>query len=207
MVGSEGEKLPPPREPCRLRLQQLAENLRLRVDSVVGAQTTMTCLTFFEMVLQFVAEGAAGGLNVIAVYMAEILRATGLGDPVFIPHFSPEGVAIAAKWMLLTAMSYFLFRTVLRLAATLIRRGFWMLKLILVMWLFSRIISDPKASSETTVSRLFLLVVFMAVWSVATAKTGTDLSGLESRLSSLEGKVAAMEKEKNPPSDQGINTK
>lgn len=30
------------------------------------------------MALQFVAEGAAGGLNVIAVYMAEILRATGV---------------------------------------------------------------------------------------------------------------------------------
>lgn len=31
------------------------------------------------MALQFVAEGAAGGLNVITVYVAEILRATGVG--------------------------------------------------------------------------------------------------------------------------------
>ena len=30
------------------------------------------------MLLQFLAEGAASGLNVIAVYVSEILRATGV---------------------------------------------------------------------------------------------------------------------------------
>ncbi len=30
------------------------------------------------MLLQFVAEGTASGLNVIAVYVSEILRATGV---------------------------------------------------------------------------------------------------------------------------------
>lgn len=33
---------------------------------------------FLEMVIRFLAEGAASGLNVIAVYVAEILRVTGL---------------------------------------------------------------------------------------------------------------------------------
>lgn len=35
-------------------------------------------IQFFEMLLKFVAEGAASGLNVIAVYVSEILRATGV---------------------------------------------------------------------------------------------------------------------------------
>lgn len=32
---------------------------------------------FLEMVIRFLAEGAASGLNVIAVYVTEILRVTG----------------------------------------------------------------------------------------------------------------------------------
>lgn len=32
---------------------------------------------FFETVIRFLAEGAASGLNVIAVYVTEILRVTG----------------------------------------------------------------------------------------------------------------------------------
>lgn len=36
-----------------------------------------TPLQFFEMVIRFLAEGAASGLNVIAVYVTEILRVTG----------------------------------------------------------------------------------------------------------------------------------
>lgn len=72
-----------------------------------------------------------------------------------------------------------------------------MLKIIVVLLIFSRIISDQKASSETTVARLFLLVMCTAAWSVATAmKCGTDLTGLESRMTSLEARVAAMEKKK-----------
>lgn len=115
----------------------------------------------------------------------------------FIPHFTPEGVAIAAKWMLLAVISYWLLCSVLRLAVTLLRRGFWVLKAIVCMWIFSRIISDPKASSDTTVARLFLLVMVMAVWRVATSMmSGTNLTSLENRLTSLEGRVAAMENSK-----------
>ncbi|XP_053487655.1 transmembrane protein 109 [Ictalurus furcatus] len=180
------------------RLTDVAESLRLRVDSVVGAHTTEKCLMVLDMALHFVAEGAAGGLNVITVYVAEILRATGVGDPVSIPHFTPEGMAVAAKWMLLALISYWLLCAVLRLTVALLRRGFWMLKIIVLVFFFSRIISDPKASSEITLMRLFLLVMFTAVWSVATGrKSGTDLTSLESRLARLEDKVAVMEKCKN----------
>lgn len=72
-----------------------------------------------------------------------------------------------------------------------------MLKIIMVMWLFIWIISDPKASSDVTIARLFLLVVFSAVWSVAAReKNRMDLSSLENQLKSLEGRVAMMEKSK-----------
>ncbi|XP_026796245.1 uncharacterized protein si:dkey-74k8.3 [Pangasianodon hypophthalmus] len=197
-VRCEGGKMPL-EDTFRLgyRLTDVAENLRLHVDSVVGAHTTKKCLTFLDMALQFVAEGAAGGLNVIAVYVAEILRATGVGDPGYIPHFSPEGMAFAAKWLLLAMISYWLLCAVLRLSVALLRRGFWMLKVIVVMWIFSRIVSDPKASSDTMIARLFMLVLFAAVWSVATGgKSRTDLSSLESRLANLETRVAVMEKSK-----------
>lgn len=36
-----------------------------------------TLQQFLEMVIRFLAEGAASGLNVIAVYVTEILRVTG----------------------------------------------------------------------------------------------------------------------------------
>ncbi|KAG7328943.1 hypothetical protein KOW79_007117 [Hemibagrus wyckioides] len=198
-VGCEGGNQPV-QDTFRLSyiLTDVGESLRLHVDSIIGEHTTTKCLLFLDMALQFVAEGAAGGLNVIAVYVAEILRATGVGDPVSIPHFTPEGMAVAAKWILLVVISYWLLCAVLRLAVTLLRRGFWMLKIIVVVVIFSRIISDPKASSETTVARLFLLVMCTAAWSVATAmKCGPDLTGLESRMTSLEARVAAMEKKKN----------
>lgn len=51
--------------------------LRRYVESIVGTHAIQICVEFVEMVLQFVAEGAASGLNVIAVYVSEILRATG----------------------------------------------------------------------------------------------------------------------------------
>lgn len=118
-------------------------------------------------------------------------------DPVSIPHFTPEGMAFAVKWMLLVVISYYLLCAVLRLTVALFRRGFWMLKVTVFIWFFTRIISDPKASSETMVARMFLLVMFAAVWSIATGgKSGTDLTSLESRLTSLEGRVAMMEKRK-----------
>ncbi|KAM9470908.1 uncharacterized protein Hap1MRO34_012811 [Clarias gariepinus] len=195
-VRCEGEKTPG-EDPFRIgcRLTDMAKSLRLNVDSVVGAHTTEKCLTFLDMALQFVAEGAAGGLNVIVVYMAEILRATGLGDVVSMPHFTPEGMALAAKWMLLAVFSYWILCAVMHVTVALLQRGFWMLKVIMLLWIFSRIISDPKASPETTLVRLFLLAMVAAVLNVATSRRrGTDLSTLESQLKRLEGKMAVMEK-------------
>ncbi|XP_036424750.1 transmembrane protein 109 isoform X2 [Colossoma macropomum] len=167
------------------------------VESVVGTQVMKTCGEFVEMVLRFVAEGAASGLNVIAVYVSEILRATGLGDPVSIPHFTAEGVSSVVKYALLGVIAYWLLCAVLRVGVVLLRRVFWLVKSIVVVWLFVRIISDPTAAPDTTAVRVSLLVIFCAVVSVASGSiSGTNSACLESRLSTLEGKVKVMEKRK-----------
>lgn len=167
------------------------------VESVVGTQVLKTCGEFMEMVLRFVAEGTASGLNVIAVYVSEILRATGFGGPVSIPHFTPEGVSSVVKYALLGVIGYWLVCAVLRASIGLLRRVFWLLKSLIVIWLFLRIISDPSAAPDTTAVRVSLLVIICALVSVAAGGTSGINSGcLEERLSTLEGRVQTMEKSK-----------
>lgn len=70
-----------------------------------------------------------------------------------------------------------------------------MLKAIVLVWIFTRLSSDPKASPVTMVSLLFFLLMFTAVQSIVKERnSGTDLTSLESRLTSLEGRVAVMDK-------------
>ncbi|KAL6479907.1 hypothetical protein MHYP_G00109400 [Metynnis hypsauchen] len=167
------------------------------LESVFGPDNVSAIAMFVEMVLQFVAEGAASGLNVIAVYVSEILRATGLGDPVSIPHFTAEGVSSVVKYALLGVIAYWLLCAVLRVGVSLLRRVFWLVKSIVVVWLFVRIISDPTAAPDITAVRVSLLVIFCAVVSVASGSvSGTNSACLENRLSTLEGKVKVMEKRK-----------
>ncbi|XP_076878576.1 voltage-gated monoatomic cation channel TMEM109 isoform X1 [Brachyhypopomus gauderio] len=167
------------------------------LESLCGQETVHTGVMFVEMVLRFVAEGAASGLNVIAVYVSEILRVTGVGDPVSIPHFTPEGVFSVAKWALIAVIGYWLVCVVLRVAMALLKRVFWLLKLVVVARIFVRIVSDPNASPETTATRLSVLVVFCAVVSVATrAASGTNLQWMENRLKSLEERIKVLEKTK-----------
>ncbi|XP_026857908.2 uncharacterized protein si:dkey-74k8.3 isoform X2 [Electrophorus electricus] len=173
----------------------LMDEPRRYVESMVGTHAAETFFAFMEMVLRFVAEGAASGLNVIAVYMSEILRVTGVSDPVSIPHFTPEGVFLAAKWALIAAIGYWLLCVVLRVAIVLLKRVFWLLKVVVVGWLFIRIIGEPSASPNITMVRLTLLVVFCAVLSVAFgAARGTSSQWMENRLKNLEGRVKVLEK-------------
>ncbi|MEQ2252181.1 hypothetical protein ILYODFUR_019129 [Ilyodon furcidens] len=53
-----------------LELQRYAESL-------VGAGVIRSAAEFLQTAIRFLAEGAASGLNVIAVYVTEILRVTG----------------------------------------------------------------------------------------------------------------------------------
>ncbi|XP_016096672.1 transmembrane protein 109-like isoform X2 [Sinocyclocheilus grahami] len=172
------------------------DGLRKYVEAVVGTHVIEIGAEFVEMLLQFVAEGAASGLNVIAVYVSEILRATGVNETVSVPHFTAEGVSAVIKWALLALIAYWLLSLLLRVTVMLVRRVFWLIKAVVVLWLFVRIISDPTASSEVTTMRLTLLVLICAVFGVATSSGGGTGASLESRMSRLEGQVKGLEKKK-----------
>lgn len=172
------------------------DRLRKYVESIVGTHVIEIGAEFVEMLLKFVAEGAASGLNVIAVYVSEILRATGVNETVSVPHFTAEGVSAVTKWALLALISYWLLSLLLRVTVMLVRRVFWLIKAVVVLWLFVRIIGDPTASSQVTTMRLILLVLICAVFGVATSSGGGTGGSLESRMSRLEGQVRGLEKKK-----------
>ncbi|XP_057206249.1 uncharacterized protein si:dkey-74k8.3 isoform X1 [Triplophysa rosa] len=171
------------------------ENAVLYLDSVFGPENVYSVAMFVEMLLKLIAEGAASGLNVIAVYVSEILRATGVSETISIPHFTTEGVSAVIKWALLALIGYSILSVVLRVTVALVRRVFWLLKVILVLWLFVRIVSDPSASTELIAMRLTLLVLICAVIGIVTSSTGGNGAGLEKRVRSLEGEFK-MEKRK-----------
>ncbi|XP_043113695.1 transmembrane protein 109 isoform X1 [Puntigrus tetrazona] len=172
------------------------ENAVLYLDSVFGPENIYSVAMFVEMLLEFVAEGAASGLNVIAVYVSEILRATGVNESISVPHFTPEGVSAVTKWALLALMGYWLLSLLLRVTMGLVRRAFWLIKALVVLWLFVRIVADPAAPTEVTTARLALLVLICAAFRVATSSCGGAGGGLESRISRLEGQVKGLEKKK-----------
>lgn len=115
-------------------------------------------------------------------------------ETISIPHFTTEGVFDVIKWALLALIGYWILSVVLRVTVTLVRRVFWLLKVILVLWLFVRIVSDPSASTELIAMRLTLLVLICAVFGIVTSSVGGNGDGLEKRVRSLEGQFKMMEK-------------
>ncbi|XP_059378090.1 transmembrane protein 109-like isoform X2 [Carassius carassius] len=178
------------------------DGLRKYAESIVGTHVIEIGAEFVEMLLKFVAEGAASGLNVIAVYVSEILRATGVNETVSVPHFTAEGVSAVTKWALLALIAYWLLSLLLRVTVMLVTRVFWLIKAVVVLWLFVRIIGDPAASSEVTTMRLILLVLICAVFGVATSSGGGTGGSLESRMSRLEGQVKGLEEMKMSSNEQ-----
>uniref|UniRef100_A0A4W5L6L5 Si:dkey-74k8.3 n=1 Tax=Hucho hucho TaxID=62062 RepID=A0A4W5L6L5_9TELE len=165
------------------------------VESVVGTNVIESTVEFFEMLIRFLAEGAASGLNVIAVYVTEILRVTGVDVQLPFPHFTPEGVASVGQWALLALIGYWLLSIVLRLLVGVVRRVFWMLKAGTALWLFGLIVSDAKAGSDTTAVRLAGLVLGCALLGLASYGSEKTIH-VEDRLSILEGRVKAVERRK-----------
>ncbi|XP_048087198.1 transmembrane protein 109 isoform X2 [Alosa alosa] len=178
----------------RSLITETGEMTRQYVESIVGTNVVETALEFLGMLLQFLAEGAASGLNVIAVYVSEIFRATGVDAKLPFPHFTPEGVASVAKWALLALIGYWVLSVVLRLALSVLRRVFWLLKAVATLWLFGLIVSDTSAATDTTAMRLAALVLGYVVIGLATG--GKEAASMESRLNTLEGKLKAIEKKK-----------
>ncbi|XP_010770074.1 transmembrane protein 109-like isoform X2 [Notothenia coriiceps] len=165
------------------------------VESVVGSGVIRSAAEFLQMVIRFLAEGAASGLNVIAVYVAEILRVTGFDVALTLPRFTPEGVAAIAQWGLVALIGYWVLTIVLRLLICLVKRVFWVVKTVLALWLFGLIVTEKNATADTTAVRVGGLVlgcVLLTLLTSCSEKTCT----VEQRLSTLEGRVKGVEKKK-----------
>ncbi|XP_074530093.1 uncharacterized protein LOC141793360 isoform X1 [Halichoeres trimaculatus] len=174
-------------------IRSVTESAVLFLESYLGQENVYTVAMFFEMVIRFLAEGAASGLNVIAVYVTEILRVTGFDAAV--PRVTPEAVAAVAQWGLLALIGYWVLSIVLRLFLCVAKRVFWVVRTVLALWLFGLIVTDKTASAETTAVRVGGLVLVCVVLSLLTS--GSDkTSAVEDRLSTLESRVKAVEKRK-----------
>ncbi|XP_035525143.1 transmembrane protein 109-like isoform X1 [Morone saxatilis] len=176
-------------------IRSAAESAVLFLESLLGQENIYTVAMFLEMVIRFLAEGAASGLNVIAVYVTEILRVTGFDVALTLPRFTPEGVTAIAQWGLVALIGYWVLTIVLRLFICVVRRVFWVVKTVLSLWLFGLIVTDKTAAADTTAVRLGGLVLGCVLLTLLTS--GSEKTCVvDNRLSSLEGRLKAVEKRK-----------
>lgn len=185
----------PPAVTLRTLITGTCSEIQRYAESVVGSGVIRSAAEFFEMVIRFLAEGAASGLNVIAVYVTEILRVTGFDVAHRLPRFTPEGVTAIAQWGLVALIGYWVLTIVLRLLIGVLRRVFWVVKTVLALWLFGLIVTDKHATADITAVRLGGLVLGCVVLTLLTS-CSENACAVEDRLSSLEGRVRAVEKRK-----------
>ncbi|KAL6117694.1 uncharacterized protein ACO6RY_15425 [Pungitius sinensis] len=164
-------------------------------ESLVGSGVLRAAAEFFEMVIRFLAEGAASGLNVIAVYVTEILRVTGFDVALSSPLFTPEAVAAIAQWGLVALIGYWVLTIVLRLLIGVVRRVFWVVKTVLALWLFGLIVTEKNVSADVTAVRLGGLVLACVLLTLLTTRAEKSCA-VAHRLSSLEDRLKAVEKRK-----------
>ncbi|CAG5991106.1 unnamed protein product [Menidia menidia] len=171
------------------------QEIQRYAESVLGAGVIRSAAEFLETVIRFLAEGAASGLNVIAVYVTEILRVTGFDVALTLPRFTPEGVTAVAQWGLVALIGYWVLTVVLRLLIGVVKQVFWVVKTVLALWLFGLIVTDKHAAADTTAVRLGGLVLTCVLLTLLTS--GSDKPrAVEDRLDSLEGRLKAVEKKK-----------
>ncbi|KAM4555335.1 uncharacterized protein PAE49_014431 isoform 1-T1 [Odontesthes bonariensis] len=176
-------------------LRSAAESAVLFLESLLGQENVYTVAMFLETVIRFLAEGAASGLNVIAVYVTEILRVTGFDVALTLPRFTPEGVTAVAQWGLVALIGYWVLTIVLRLLIGVAKQVFWVVKTVLALWLFGLIVTDKHASADTTAVRLGGLVLACVLLTLLTSDSDKPYA-VENRLNSLEGRLKAVEKRK-----------
>ncbi|XP_077588878.1 uncharacterized protein LOC144207336 isoform X1 [Stigmatopora nigra] len=178
-----------------------AERALLSVVSLVGQENVNSVATFLGTLVRFLAEGVAAGLNVMAVYVAEILRVAGFDAASALPRFTPEGVTAVAQWGVLALLAYWFLSVLLRLALDTLRHVFWLVKMAAALWLFLLIVGDAGAAADLTAVRLGALVLGYVLVGMFTSGSdggaGAAVSGVEHRLKSLEGRVRAVEKKKS----------
>ncbi|XP_035505427.1 transmembrane protein 109 isoform X2 [Scophthalmus maximus] len=190
-----GDRAPAPAVTLRTLLAGTCQEVQRHVESVVGTGVLRSAAEFFGMVIRFLAEGAASGLNVIAVYVTEILRVTGFDVAKTLPRFTPEGVTSFAQWGLLALIGYWVLIVVLRLLFAVFRQVFWVVKTVLALWLFGLIVTDRTAAADITAVRLVGLVLVCALLTLLSSASEKSCA-VEHRLSCLEGRLKAVEKRK-----------
>lgn len=189
---------PPPSAPQTVTLRTLVvggcQEAQRYAESLLGSGAVRSVAEIFETVIRFLAEGAASGLNVIAVYVTEILRVTGV-DVAALPRFTPEGVSAIAQWGLLALIAYWVLTVLLRLLMCVAKRVFWVVKTVLALWMFGLIVTDKTAGNETTAVRVGGLVLACVLLSMLTSDC-EKRPNMDHRLSTLEGRLRAVEKRK-----------
>ncbi|XP_008291368.1 uncharacterized protein LOC103365654 isoform X2 [Stegastes partitus] len=195
-AGAEQAKAEsPPVVTLRTVITGTCQEIQRYAESVVGTGVMRSAAEFLETVIRFLAEGAASGLNVIAVYVTEILRVTGFDVALTLPRFTPEGVTAVAQWGLLALIGYWVLTIVLRLLIGVVKQVFWVVKTVLSLWLFGLIVTDKHATADVTAVRLAGLVLGCVMLTLLTS--GSEKSfAMEDRVSSLEGRLKAVEKRK-----------
>ncbi|XP_076595031.1 uncharacterized protein LOC143325669 isoform X2 [Chaetodon auriga] len=196
-AGAEAETAGgrPPAVTLRTLIVETYQEVQRYAESVVGSGVIRSAVEFLEMVIRFLAEGAASGLNVIAVYVTEILRVTGFDASLTLPRFTPEGVTAIAQWGLVALIGYWVLTILLRLLICVTRRVFWMVKTVLALWLFGLIVTDKTATADTTAVRLGVLVLGCVLLTLLTSGSEKTFA-VDNRLSSLESRLKAIEKRK-----------
>ncbi|XP_024139194.1 uncharacterized protein LOC112153315 isoform X2 [Oryzias melastigma] len=169
------------------------QEIQRHAESVLGTTVIQSAVEVVQTAISFLAEGAASGLNVIAVYVREILRVTGFDATLTLPRFTPEGVTAVAQWGLVCLIGYWLLTIVLRLLISVLKHVFWTVKTVLALWAFGLIVLDKSASTDTTAFRLGGLVLTCVLLSLYTSDFNKQ-SAVEKRLSNLEGRLKAVEK-------------
>uniref|UniRef100_A0A8C7XHX0 Si:dkey-74k8.3 n=1 Tax=Oryzias sinensis TaxID=183150 RepID=A0A8C7XHX0_9TELE len=169
------------------------QEIQRHAESILGTTVIQSTAEILQTAIRFLAEGAASGLNVIAVYVTEILRVTGFNAALTLPRFTPEGVTSIAQWGLGCLIGYWLLTILLRLLIGVLKQVFWMVKTVLALWVFGLIVLDKSASTDTTAFRLGGLVLTCVLLSLYTTDFSKH-SAVENRLSKLEGRLKAVEK-------------
>lgn len=100
-----------------------------------------------------------------------------------------------AQWGLVALIGYWVLTIVLRLLICVVRRVFWVVRTVLALWLFGLMVTDKTATAETTAVRLGGLVLGCVLLTLLTSGSEKTCA-VEHRLSSLEGRLKAVEKRK-----------
>ncbi|XP_077466333.1 uncharacterized protein LOC144082792 isoform X2 [Stigmatopora argus] len=199
-AGGTGKESRPMTASLRGILHGSSQEFHRYAESLVGIGVVRSTAEFLGTVVRFLAEGVAAGLNVIAVYVAEILRVAGFDAASALPRFTPEGVTSAAQWGVLALLAYWFLNVLLRLAFDTLRHVFWLVKMAAALWLFLAIVGDAGAGSDLTAVRLGALVLGYVLVGMFTSGSDRGVkvaSAVEHRLKNLEGRVRAVEKKKS----------